>query len=34
VEVPLVVSREGETIEARIVSSDRERFLKKPRMHS
>jgi S1-C subfamily serine protease len=34
VEVPLVVSREGETIEARIVSSDRDRFLKKPRMHS
>jgi S1-C subfamily serine protease len=33
-EVPLLLSREGETIEARIVSSDRERFLKKPRMHS
>jgi len=34
VEVPLVVNREGETIETRIVSSDRDRFLKKPRMHS
>jgi S1-C subfamily serine protease len=34
VEVPIVVSREGETIEARIASSDRELFLKKPRMHS
>jgi S1-C subfamily serine protease len=34
VEVPLVVSREGETIAARITSSDRELFLKKPRMHS
>ncbi len=34
VAVPLVVSRDGETIEARITSSDRELFLKKPRMHS
>ena len=34
VEVPLVIGREGETIAARIVSSDRELFLKKPRMHS
>jgi S1-C subfamily serine protease len=34
VEVPLVVQREGERVEARIVSGDRDRFLKKPRMHS
>ncbi len=34
VAVPLIVSRDGETIEASIVSSDRELFLKKPRMHS
>ncbi len=33
-EVPLVVSREGETLSFRISSSERERFLKKPRMHS
>lgn len=32
--VPLVVQREGETVEARIVSSARDKFLKKPRMHS
>ena len=34
VAVPLVLQREGERVEARIVSSDREKFLKKPRMHS
>jgi S1-C subfamily serine protease len=34
VAVPLVVQREGERVEARIVSSEREKFLKKPRMHS
>ena len=34
VTVPLVLQREGETVEARIVSSEREQFLKKPRMHS
>jgi len=34
VAVPLVVQREGETVEARIVSSEREKFLKKPRMHA
>jgi len=34
VAVPLIVQREGETVEARIVSSEREKFLKKPRMHS
>jgi S1-C subfamily serine protease len=34
VAVPIVVSRDGETVEARIVSGDREQFLKKPRMHS
>ncbi len=32
--VTLKLQREGEPIEARIVSSERERFLKKPRMHS
>jgi S1-C subfamily serine protease len=32
--IPLVLQREGETVEARVVSSERERFLKKPRMHS
>jgi S1-C subfamily serine protease len=32
--VPLLVSREGETVEARITSSERELFLRKPRMHS
>ena len=34
VSVPLVLQREGERIETRIVSGDREKFLKKPRMHS
>lgn len=34
VEVPVVVQREGETVEATIVSSEREKFLRKPRMHS
>lgn len=34
VSVPIVVSRDGETIDARITSGDRELFLKKPRMHS
>ena len=34
VTVPLVLQREGETIEKRIVSSEREKFLKKPKMHS
>jgi S1-C subfamily serine protease len=34
VAVPLVLQREGERVEARIVSSERERFLRKPRMHS
>ncbi len=34
VTVPLVVSREGETLETNIVSSERESFLRKPRMHS
>jgi S1-C subfamily serine protease len=34
VEVPLVVQREGERVEARVTSSDRDTFLKKPRMHS
>ncbi len=34
VAVPIVVSRDGETIEASITSSDRELFLKKQRMHS
>ena len=34
VTVPLVLQREGETIETRIVSSEREKFLKKPKMHS
>jgi S1-C subfamily serine protease len=34
VTVPLLIARDGETIEARIASSERERFLKKPRMHS
>ena len=34
VAVPLVVQREGETVEARIESREREGFLKKPRMHS
>jgi len=34
VSVPIVVSRDGETINAHITSSDRELFLKKPRMHS
>jgi S1-C subfamily serine protease len=32
--VPLVVQREGETVEARVTSSQRDKFLKKPRMHS
>ena len=32
--VPLVLQREGERVEARIVSSEREKFLKKPKMHS
>jgi S1-C subfamily serine protease len=34
VEVPIVVSREGETIETRIASRERDAFLRKPRMHS
>jgi S1-C subfamily serine protease len=34
VEVPLVVQREGERVEARVKSGDRDAFLKKPRMHS
>jgi S1-C subfamily serine protease len=34
VDVPVVVSREGERIEARIASKERDGFLKKPRMHS
>jgi S1-C subfamily serine protease len=34
VSVPLVLQREGERVEARIVSSEREKFLKKPKMHS
>jgi S1-C subfamily serine protease len=34
VDVPLVVSREGETIATHIESKERDGFLKKPRMHS
>jgi S1-C subfamily serine protease len=34
VSVPLKITRDGETIDVRIASSERERFLKKPRMHS
>ena len=34
VEVPLVVQREGERVEARVTSGDRDKLLKKPRMHS
>jgi S1-C subfamily serine protease len=33
-EVPLVIRRDGETLQMRVTSSDRERFLRKPRMHS
>jgi hypothetical protein len=32
--VPLVVQREGERVEARVTTGDRDKFLKKPRMHS
>jgi len=32
--VPIIVQREGETVETRVVSSEREKFLKKPKMHS
>lgn len=34
VAVPLVLQREGERVDARVVSGDREKFLKKPKMHS
>jgi S1-C subfamily serine protease len=34
VEVPIVVSREGETLNVTVTTSEREKFLKKPRMHS
>ena len=33
-EVPIIASREGETLKTRIVTSERELFLKKPQMHS
>jgi S1-C subfamily serine protease len=33
VEVPLTVLRDGETIELRVSSGDRSRYLKKPRLH-
>jgi len=33
-EVPLVIHREGKTFELRVTSSEREGFLRKPRMHS
>ena len=32
--VPLVIQREGETLQARVTSSNREDFMRKPRMHS
>jgi S1-C subfamily serine protease len=34
VEVPLTLSRDGATMTLRVASSDRERFLRKPRLHS
>jgi S1-C subfamily serine protease len=34
VSVPLVLQREGERVDARVVSGEREKFLKKPKMHS
>jgi S1-C subfamily serine protease len=34
VEVPLTIQRDRRTYEARIISGDRDRFLKTPRMHS
>jgi S1-C subfamily serine protease len=33
VEVPLTVYRDGRTFEARVTSSDRNRFLKGPSLH-
>jgi S1-C subfamily serine protease len=33
VEVPLTVYRDGRTLELRIPSADRRRFLKAPRLH-
>ncbi len=33
-EVPLIIQRDGETLQMRVASSSREDFLRKPRMHS
>jgi hypothetical protein len=33
VEVPLTVYREGQSLELRVESADRRRFLKTPRLH-
>jgi S1-C subfamily serine protease len=33
-EVPLIVERDGETLQTRLTSSEREHFLRKPHMHS
>ena len=33
-EVPLVIQRDGETLQVAVTSSERENFLRKPRMHS
>jgi hypothetical protein len=33
VEVPLIIHRAGRTFESRIISADRNRFLKAPRLH-
>jgi S1-C subfamily serine protease len=33
-DVPIVFQRDGETLQAIVTSSERERFLRKPRMHS
>jgi S1-C subfamily serine protease len=32
--IPLVIQRDGETLQISVTSSERERFLRKPRMHS
>lgn len=33
IEVPFTVLRDGETVEVRITSGDRNAYLKKPRLH-
>jgi hypothetical protein len=33
VEVPLLIWREGDTFEVRVNSGDRDRFLKRPKVH-